>query len=107
MTIPSGSTLLTFAFLYSFPSTVLTSARDTDARQTVKMRIFESLGIMWRLLSVNVNQAARRVERLAPTVTALDRSDSSCPFRRFSGARAPVVDDPLQRFVCFVLSLGD
>src|SRR5437667_12089277 len=97
MTIPSGSTLLTFAFLYSFPSTVLkSSARDTDARQTVKMRIFESLGIMWRLLSVNVNQAARRVERLAPTVTEIDRNDSSFLIRHITVPHTTDVADQLQ-----------
>src|SRR6266704_3211807 len=49
-TMPSGSTRLSLTFLYSFPSIVLkSSARATDAKQTIKMKTLENGRIMGRL----------------------------------------------------------
>jgi hypothetical protein len=61
ITIPSGSTRDTFAFLYSLPVIVLkSSARTTDAKQMIKMKTFKNAGIMGRLLAASSGRGKTR-----------------------------------------------
>src|SRR5207247_1902646 len=77
ITIPSGSTRVTVAFLNSLPLVILkSSARETDARQTAK-QIFESReNIAALLTTLSLPGEAQKQQNPSREVLGVDRRQS-------------------------------